>query len=107
MNMQDIMRQAQEMQGKLAEAKDKLEGLEVEGASGGGLVKVVLKGKGDMASLTIDPSIIKDGEGEIIEDLVRAAHDDARRKLEVAHEDAMKDATSGMGGMLPGFKMPF
>lgn len=106
MNLQDIMRQAQEMQGKLAEAKDKLEGLEVEGTSGGGLVKVTLRGKGDMAGLVIDPSLVNEGEGEIIEDLVKAAHDDARRKLEQAHEEAMKDATSGMG-MLPGFKMPF
>ena len=106
MNMQDIMRQAQEMQGKLAEAQEKLDELEVEGTSGGDMVKVRLKGKGEMAGLTIDPSLVAPGDHEIIEDLVKAAHDDARRKLEKAHQDAMKDATSGMG-MLPGFKMPF
>ena len=106
MNMQDIMRQAQEMQGKLAEAQEKLDELEVEGTSGGDMVKVRLKGKGEMAGLTIDPSLVTPGDHEIIEDLVKAAHDDARRKLEKAHQDAMKDATSGMG-MLPGFKMPF
>ena len=106
MDMKEIMRQAQEMQGKLAEAQDKLEQIEAEGTSGGGMVKVVLKGKGDMASMSIDPSLIDPNDAEIIEDLVKAAHDDARRKLEVAHAEAMKDATSGMG-MLPGFKMPF
>ncbi|WP_018998016.1 YbaB/EbfC family nucleoid-associated protein [Hirschia maritima] len=106
MDMKEIMRQAQQMQGKLAEAQEKLEEIEAEGTSGGGMVKVVLKGKGDMASMSIDPSLIDPNDAEIIEDLVKAAHDDARRKLEVAHADAMKDATSGMG-MLPGFKMPF
>ena len=58
MNMQDIMRQAQEMQGKLAEAQEKLDELEVEGTSGGDMVKVRLKGKGEMAGLTIDPSLV-------------------------------------------------
>lgn len=106
MNLQDIMRQAQEMQGKLSEAQEKLESVEVEGTSGGGMVSVVLKGKGDMVRLTIDESLVQPGEGEIIEDLVKAAHDDARKKLEEAQAEAMKDATSGMG-MLPGFKMPF
>ena len=106
MNLQDIMQQAQQMQGKLEEAKEKLDSLEVEGVAGGGMVKVTLRGKGDMAGLVIDPSLVTDGEKEIIEDLVVAAHADARRKLDAAHEDAMKDATSGMG-MLPGFKMPF
>ncbi len=106
MDMKEIMRQAQQMQGKLAEAQEKLEEIEAEGTSGGGMVKVVLKGKGDMASMSIDPSLVDPNDAEIIEDLVKAAHDDARRKLEVAHADAMKDATSGMG-MLPGFKMPF
>ncbi|MBB35361.1 MAG: YbaB/EbfC family nucleoid-associated protein [Hirschia sp.] len=106
MNIQDIMRQAQEMQGKLAEAQELLGDLQVEGAAGGGMVKVTLKGKGDLAGLTIDPSLVQPGDGEIIEDLVKAAHADARRKLEKAHEDAMKDATSGLG-VLPGFKMPF
>ncbi len=106
MNMQEIMRQAQEMQGKLAEAQEKLELIEATGTSGGGMVKVVLKGKGDMASMSIDPSLVDPNDAEIIEDLVKAAHDDARRKLEEAHGDAMKDATSGMG-MMPGFKMPF
>ncbi len=106
MKMQDIMRQAQEMQGKLAEAQEKLESVEVEGTSGGGMVTVRLKGKGEMAGLTIDPSLMSEGEAEIVEDLVKAAHDDARRKLEAAQQEAMQDATSGLG-MLPGFKMPF
>jgi DNA-binding YbaB/EbfC family protein len=106
MDMQAIMRQAQEMQGKLAEAQEKLDQIEAEGTSGGGLVKVTLKGKGEMVSLKLDPSLVDPDDAEIVEDLVKAAHDDARRKLDAAHESAMKEATSGMG-MLPGFKMPF
>ncbi len=106
MDMQELMRQAQAMQGKLAEAQEKLELVEAVGTSGGGMVKVTLKGKGDMASMSIDPSLIDPNDPEIIEDLVKAAHDDARRKLEAAQGEAMKGATAGMG-MLPGFKMPF
>ncbi|MFC7291240.1 YbaB/EbfC family nucleoid-associated protein [Hirschia litorea] len=106
MDMQELMRQAQAMQGKLAEAQEKLEHIEAVGTSGGGMVKVTLKGKGDMAGMSIDPSLIDPNDPEIIEDLVKAAHDDARRKLEAAHGEAMKGATAGMG-MLPGFKMPF
>ena len=107
MNLQDIMRQAQEMQGKMADIKEKMESLEIEGSAGAGMVKIVLRGKGELASLTIDPSLVSDGDVEIIEDLVKAAHDDARRRLDQAHEEAMKDATAGMGGMMPGFKLPF
>ena len=106
MNMQEIMRQAQEMQGKMAKVQEDLESLEVEGTAGGGMVAVTLRGKGDMASLRIDPDLVKDGDAEIIEDLVKAAHDDARRRLEKAQQDAMKSATAGLG-MLPGFKLPF
>ena len=78
-----------------------------DGASGAGMVKVTLKGKGELASLTIDPSIITPGDKEIIEDLVKAAHSDARRRLDDAMAEEMKQATGGLGGMLPGFKLPF
>lgn len=106
-DLSDIMRQAQEMQKKLADAQAKMEEITAEGTAGAGMVKVVLKGKGAMASLSIDPSLLAPGEGEILEDLVKAAHADARRKLEEEVEKAMKEATGGLGGMLPGFKMPF
>ena len=105
-NMADIMRQAQEMQAKIAEAQEKAEQVEVDGVAGAGLVKMTLKGKGDMVSLEIDPSLMGD-DPEILEDLIKAAHNEARRNLDEASQAAMKDATASLGGMMPGFKMPF
>lgn len=105
-DISQIMRQAQAMQAKIAEAQKKLEALEVEGSSGGGLVKVRLSGKTAMLGLTIDPSLLKPEEAEIVEDLIKAAHDDARRKLEEAQNEEMKGLSGGFG-MLPGFKLPF
>ena len=105
-NIGQLMKQAQEMQAKMQEAQAKVEATEAEGIAGAGLVKVRLKGKGEMIGLSIDPSLLED-EAEIIEDLVKAAHSDARKRLDEAMEKAMKEATAGMGGMLPGFKMPF
>ncbi len=101
-----IMRQAQAMQAKIAEAQKKLEAMEVEGSSGGGMVKLRLSGKSAMLGLSIDPSLLKPEDAEMLEDLVRAAHDDARRKLEEAQNDEMKGLSGGLG-MLPGFKLPF
>ena len=105
-NMADIMRQAQEMQAKIAQAQEKAEAVEADGVAGAGLVKMTLKGKGEMVSLEIDPSLMGD-DAEILEDLIKAAHNEARRSLEAASEAAMKEATAGLGGMMPGFKMPF
>ena len=105
-DLSKIMQQAQEMQAKMQEAQAKVEATEAEGIAGAGLVSVRLKGKGEMIGLSIDPSLLED-EAEIIEDLVKAAHSDARKRLDEAMEKAMKEATSGMGGMIPGFKMPF
>lgn len=106
-DLSDIMRQAQQMQQRLAEAQEKMELLTAEGSSGAGMVKVTLKGKGELASLTIDPSILNPNDKEIIEDLVKAAHADARRRLDESMAEMMKQATGGLGGMLPGFKLPF
>jgi DNA-binding YbaB/EbfC family protein len=83
-DISQIMRQAQAMQAKINEAQKKLEAMEVEGTAGGGLVKVRLSGKTAMLGVTIDPSLLKPEEAEIVEDLLKAAHDDARRKLEDA-----------------------
>lgn len=105
-NISEIMRQAQTMQAKLAQAQENVEAIEVDGVAGAGLVKVVLRGKGELVSVSIDPSLLHD-EADIIEDLVKAAHADARKRLDGATEKAMKDATAGLGGVLPGFKMPF
>ncbi|MEM7638532.1 MAG: YbaB/EbfC family nucleoid-associated protein [Pseudomonadota bacterium] len=101
-----IMQQAQQMQAKMQEAQSQIEETEAEGIAGAGLVSVTLKGKGELVAIKIDPSLMQD-EAEIIEDLVKAAHREARKNLDQAMEKAMKDVTAGMGGMLPGFKMPF
>lgn len=101
-----IMQQAQEMQAKMQEAQSKIEDTEAEGIAGAGLVSVTLKGKGELVSVKIDPSLMQD-EAEIIEDLVKAAHREARKNLDQAMEKAMKEATAGLSGLMPGFKMPF
>ena len=102
-----IMQQAQQMQAKIQEAQEKVEAIEAEGFAGAGLVRVRLKGKGELVDVTIDPSLLSD-EAEIIEDLIKAAHADARKRLDQDMEAAMKEATQGLGGgMLPGFKLPF
>ena len=101
-----IMQQAQQMQSKMQEAQEKIEATEADGVAGAGLVKVRLRGKGELVGLTIDPSLMGD-EAEILEDLIKAAHADARRRLDEAMDAAMKEATAGFGGMMPGFKLPF
>jgi DNA-binding YbaB/EbfC family protein len=105
-DISQIMRQAQAMQAKINEAQKKLEAMEVEGSAGGGMVKLRLSGKNALVGLSIDPSLLKPEEAEIVEDLIKAAHDDARRKLEDAQNEEMKGLSGGMG-LLPGFKMPF
>ena len=105
-DLSQIMRQAQQMQAKINEAQKKLEAMEVEGSAGGGLVKVRISGKNALLALTVDPSLMVAGEQEILEDLVKAAHDDARRKLEDAQNEEMRGLSGGLG-ILPGFKMPF
>lgn len=106
-DLSKIMRQAQEMQAKMAEAQQKMELIEAEGVAGAGLVTVRLKGKGELVSVSIDPSLMGD-DAEIVEDLIKAAHGDARKRLDNEMEAAMREATKELGGgMLPGFKLPF
>jgi DNA-binding YbaB/EbfC family protein len=104
-NLGDIMKQAQALQQKVADAKAKLAETEVEGTAGGGMVKVTLKNVGDLTRLDIDESLLKPGEGEILADLIIAAHADARRKLEAAQAELMRDATGMLAGIpgLPSF----
>jgi len=105
-DISQIMRQAQQMQAKINEAQKKLEAMEVEGSAGGGMVKLRISGKSVLVSINIDPSLMVADEREILEDLIKAAHDDARRKLEDAQNEEMKGLSGGLG-ILPGFKMPF
>lgn len=102
-----LMREAQEMQEKIAAAQQEVEALRVEGAAGGGLVRVTLSGKHQLVAVVIDPSLLKSEDSELLEDLIKAAHEDARKKLEDAQGAAIEAATSRFSGMLPGFKLPF
>jgi len=104
-NLGEMMKQVQEMQGKMQDMQTKLEEQTVTGTSGGGLVSVELNGKSAMKSLTIDPSLLVADEKEILEDLIMAAHADARTKVEKMMADQMKEVTGGMA-LPPGFQMP-
>ena len=105
-NLGDMMKQVQAMQSRMADMQAKLEQTAVTGQSGGGLVKVTLNGKGAMTGLDIDASLLKPDEKEIVEDLVVAAHTDAKTKSEAMLADEMKSVTGGMV-LPPGLKLPF
>jgi DNA-binding YbaB/EbfC family protein len=97
------MKQAQAMQEKLADAQAKLAELSVEGTSGGGMVKVTMKGSGELARIDLDESLMQPGEGEVVADLVVAAHADAKRKLDAAQAEMMREAAGPLAAMgLPG-----
>ena len=99
-----MMKQAAQLQAKMKAMQDELEALEIEGAAGGGLVAVTLTGKGDLKSVKIDDSLMKPGEKEILEDLLLAAHADAKRKSEALMQDKMKQLTGGLP-LPPGLKL--
>jgi DNA-binding YbaB/EbfC family protein len=105
-NLGDMMKQLQAMQSRMAEMQARLERATVSGQSGGGLVKVTLNGKGALSAVTIDPSLLKPEEREIVEDLLIAAHADAKARLEAMMADEMKAATGGLP-LPPGLKLPF
>src|SRR4051812_48489206 len=100
------MKQAQQMQQKLADAQAKLADLTVEGTSGGGMLKVVLKGTGELARVDIDESLMAPGEGEVLADLMVAAHADAKRKLDAESQELMREAAGPLAGM-PGMPKLF
>ena len=99
-----MMKKATELQSKMQEMQAELDLITVEGAAGGGLVSVTLSAKGDLKSVHIDASLIKPEEKEIVEDLIVAAHADARRKAEVLLQDKMKGLTGGLP-IPPGMKL--
>jgi hypothetical protein len=103
-NIMSMMKQAQELQAKMAEMQSELETLEVEGISGAGLVKVSLTGKGAMAKIAIDASLLKPDEAEILEDLIVAAHNDAKQKAEQVMTEKMQAFTGGLP-LPPGLKL--
>ncbi|MFN0192637.1 MAG: YbaB/EbfC family nucleoid-associated protein [Aestuariivirga sp.] len=105
-NIGDMLKQVQSMQARITEVQERLEKTTVTGQSGGGMVKITLSGKGIMKSVEIDPSLMKPDERDILEDLVVAAHNDAKSKSEVLAADEMKSVTGGLP-LPPGFKLPF
>ena len=105
MDMNQIMKQAQAMQKKMEEMQQKLGTKEAEGSAGGGLVKVTVSGKGDMKKIDISNDLLKAEEKEVLEDLIIAAFNDAKGKVETDFNSSMSGLASEMG--LPaGFKLP-
>ncbi|HQT38996.1 MAG TPA: YbaB/EbfC family nucleoid-associated protein [Acidocella sp.] len=105
-NLAGLMQQAKQMQANMEAMQAKLEAAQIEGVSGAGLVRVTLSGKGVLKGIKIDPKLADPAEIEMLEDLVLAAHADAKSKLDAFTESEMKNATGGM--QLPaGLKLPF
>ncbi len=105
-NLGQLMKQAQQMQQKMAEIQAQLETVEMIGMSGGGMVQVTLNGKGELKKLKIDKSVLDPSDSEVIEDLVVAAFNDARQKVQAHTESEMHKLTGGLN--LPGgMKLPF
>jgi nucleoid-associated protein EbfC len=103
-NLAGMMKQAQEFQSRMAELQAELAEARVDGVSGAGLVTVTLNGKGEMAGIKIDPSLLKSEEVEILEDLVVAAQNDAKAKIEQMMQEKMKGLTGGLP-LPPGLKL--
>lgn len=103
--LEDLMKQAQEMQGNMQKMQEELAQTEVTGQAGAGLVSIVMTGRHDVRSVNIDQSLLGE-EKEILEDLLAAAVNDAVRKVETNSKEKMASMTSGMG-IPPDFKMPF
>ena len=105
-NFADMMKQAAGLQKKMEEMQEKIAAMEAEGVAGAGLVKVVLNGKGFAARVEIDPSLLVADEREVVEDLVAAAINDAKSKLETQSQEQMQSLTEGLP-LPPGVKLPF
>ena len=105
-NLAGLMKQASQMQSKMAEMQAKMEAAEIEGSAGAGMVHVTLSGRGDLKRVKLDPKLLDPAEAEMVEDLLIAAHADARRKLEAQTAEEMEKVTGGIP--LPGgLKLPF
>jgi len=102
----NLMKQAQQLQTNLQKAQEELANLEITGESGAGLVKIVMTGRHDVRSVTIDASLMQE-EKEMLEDLIAAAINDAVRKVEKNSQDKLSSLTGGLGFIPPGLKLPF
>jgi len=101
----DILSQAKKMQEKMKQTQETLKKIEVEGVSGGGAVKIIMNGDGDLKKINFDDALFKDSK-EIFEDLIVAAHNDAKSKLKKKTSEEMSKITGGIS-LPPGFKLPF
>lgn len=104
-NMGDMMKQVQDMQGKMQQMQEELANIEVQGQSGAGLVTITMTGRNDVRQVNIDPGLLAE-EKAMLEDLLAAAVNDAVRRVEDAKSEKMKGLTAGLN-IPPGFKMPF
>lgn len=105
-NLGQMMKQAQQMQAKMAELQNKLAEIEVSGSSAGGMVQVTMNGKGELRAVKIEPSLVDPNEVEVLEDLVVAAANDAKTKVEAKVAGEMQQLTGGLE-LPPGLKLPF
>ncbi len=105
-NIGQIMKQAQQMQTKMAELPEQLAGLEVSGSAGGGMVQVTMSGKGELRGVKIDPSLANPDDVEVLEDLIMAAANDAKSKVEARVQEEMQKLTGGLQ-LPPGMQLPF
>ncbi|TNE61699.1 MAG: YbaB/EbfC family nucleoid-associated protein [Alphaproteobacteria bacterium] len=105
-NLSEMLKKAQEMQSRMGDMQAELDNVEVMGTAGAGMVSVVMTAKGDLKKVTIDPSLFSSEEKEVVEDLIVAAHAQARARAAEETQKRMQDLTGGL--QLPaGFKMPF
>jgi DNA-binding YbaB/EbfC family protein len=105
-NIGQIMKQAQQMQTKMAELQEQLAGVEVSGSAGGGMVQVTMSGKGELRGVKIDPSLANPDDIEVLEDLIMAAANDAKSKVEARVQEEMQKLTGGLQ-LPPGMQLPF
>ena len=105
-NLAGMLKQASQMQQKMEEMQAKLLGLEVSGTAGAGMVNITLNGKGEMRAITLDPKLFAEGDAEMLQDLIIAAHADAKRKAEAMSQEEMQKLTAGLP-IPPGMKLPF
>ena len=105
-NLGQMLKQAQELQTRMAAMQEKLATVEITGTAGGGMVRVTLDGKGEAKKVAIDPSLMAPGEEAVVEDLVRAALNDAKGKLEAVVREKMSELTGGLP-LPPGMQLPF
>ena len=104
MNLMKMMQQAQELQGRMQQLQEEMASLQIEGQSGAGLVKVTLNGKMEARAVKIDPSLIRPEDAEMLEDLILAAFQDAKGKVEAALQAKMQEVTGGLP-LPPGLKL--